>query len=374
MLQNIKKKIQNFSTKLNNFNILYVDYILCITFLNLIIFKLNQILFQISSIYLYPTIIFISIMFISQWSLLTIKIKNTYIFNWFLYSFLIIKNNLYGIVFEYFNYVEHEKYQKLLIFLTGFVLSSWGLNIFFYILNYSYNISIFFFFLLLIFNIFNLIEKKLIFTPKNMEQNREDLDYNSIKILLKINNQQFKKNQSLFYIQKRYIHFNELKNIIKKHGITVMTSATAGSLFTGYLNYYSVTTQNKQYKLQQTQVELQQTQFEYQKEKDKADFIKWRKNLFTKKIAESKKDISLTDEKIGVLNDKINKLQLDMNTRHFWNKVDFSGVISELKEEQNLLKRRRSSFEEELKENQKFDFDIQIAKKQKIDNNLFFDE
>nr|YP_009164875.1 hypothetical protein [Pseudoperonospora cubensis]AKZ29814.1 hypothetical protein [Pseudoperonospora cubensis] len=306
-------------------------------------------------------------MFISQWSLLTIKIKNTYIFNWFLYSFLIIKNNLYGIVFEYFNYVEHEKYQKLLIFLTGFVLSSWGLNIFFYILNYSYNISIFFFFLLLIFNIFNLIEKKLIFTPKNMEQNREDLDYNSIKILLKINNQQFKKNQSLFYIQKRYIHFNELKNIIKKHGITVMTSATAGSLFTGYLNYYSVTTQNKQYK-------LQQTQFEYQKEKDKADFIKWRKNLFTKKIAESKKDISLTDEKIGVLNDKIHKLQLDMDTRHFWNKVDFSGVISELKEEQNLLKRRRSSFEEELKENQKFDFDIQIAKKQKIDNNLFFDE
>ena len=69
---------------------------------------------------------------------MTNRIKNTYIFNWFLYYFLIIKNILYGIIFEYFDFVEHEKYQKLVIFLTGFSLSSWSLNIVFYILNYFY--------------------------------------------------------------------------------------------------------------------------------------------------------------------------------------------------------------------------------------------
>nr|QLD32048.1 hypothetical protein [Pseudoperonospora humuli] len=359
MLQNIKKKIKNFSIKLFNFNTLYVDYILCIAFLNLIILKLNQILFQISFIYLYPIIILISIIFINKLFLLTNRIKNTYIFNWFLYYFLIIKNILYGIIFEYFDFVEHEKYQKLVIFLTGFSLSSWSLNIFFYILNYSYNIiSIIFFIFLLIFNIFNLIEKKLIFTSKNIKQKRDDLDYNFIKTLLKINNQQFNKNKSLFYLQKRYIYFNEIKKLIKKQGLMFITSITVGSVFTGYPHYSSFKIQNKK--------------FDLQKEKDKADFIRWKKDLLTKKITESENDINITDKKIEVLNKKINKLQLDMDTHYFWNKIDFSGIISELKDEKKVLIRRRNSFEEELKENQ--NLGIHFDKKVKIDNNVFFDE
>ncbi|DAZ93512.1 TPA: hypothetical protein N0F65_000361, partial (mitochondrion) [Lagenidium giganteum] len=283
--------------------------------------------------------------FINQWFLLTNKIKNTYIFNWFLYYFLTLKNNIYGTVFEYFEFIEELKYQKLIIFLTGFVLSSWSLNIVFYILNHSYNISILFFFILLILNIFNLIEKKLIFTSKNIEQKKENLDYNSIKFFLKIKNQQFNKNQSLFYIQKRYLHFNEIKDLIKKHGVTVITSATAGSLFTGYLKYSSV-------QVQREQLEVQKNRLETQKDQDKADLIKWREDLQIEKIKIKQNAINATDEKIGILNKQIHELQIDMDTRHFWNKVDFSREISDLKEEKEVLKRRRNSFEEEMKENQ----------------------
>jgi len=53
-----------------------------------------------------------------------------------------------------------------------------------------------------------------------------------------------------------------------------------------------------------------------------------------------------------------------MDTRLFWNKVDFSETIQELKEEQKLLKRRRSSFENEISISEK---------KIKIDNNDFLE-
>lgn len=369
MLQNIKNQLNNIQTKLEKFNKVYIEYLLCITFLNLIILKINQIVFQIPSLYLYPIIIFISILFINQWFILTNKIKNTYVFNWILYYFLIFKNSLYGIVFEYFEFIEELKYQKLMVFLTGFVLSSWSLNIVFYILNYSYNLSILFFFILLIINILNLIEKKLIFTSENINQKNGDLDYNSIKGLLKINNLKFNKNQSLFYIQKRYVHFNEIKNLIKKHGVTVVTSATAGSLFTGYLQHSSVKVQREQLEFSKIQhieqMEIQVKQFEFQKEIEKqkmhSDLLKMREER-----------LSNYDDKIGALNKKINKLQVDMDTRSFWNKVDFSGTIEDLRGEREVLKRRRSSFEEEMKSNQHFE--ISSNKKIKIDNNSLLDD
>jgi hypothetical protein len=54
----------------------------------------------------------------------------------------------------------------------------------------------------------------------------------------------------LFYIEKRYVHFNEIKNLIKKHGVTMAKSATAGSLFTCYLQHFSVKVQKESLKVQ----------------------------------------------------------------------------------------------------------------------------
>ena len=353
MFQKIQKKINNITTKLKSLNEVYINYILCITFLNLIILKINQIFFKIPSIYLYLIIIFISVIFIKEWFIITNKIKNTYIFNWLLYYFLIFKNDLYGITFEYFNYVEQEKYQKLIVFLTGFVLSSWSLNIFFYILNHSYNVSILSFIFLLIFNIFNLIEKKLIFTPENINQKKGDLDYNFIKSLLQINNLKFNKNKSLFYIQKRYVHFNEIKNLIKKHGVTIITSATAGSLFTGYLQYSSV-------QVQKEQLKIQKEQFIYQKEKDKEDFQKWREELDLKKLKTKQKSLNEIDQ-------KIEKYQINMDTSHFWNKVDYSKQIE-------FLKKKRLGIEkdfEKMEKNKEFNIP---RKKIEIDNNSLLED
>jgi hypothetical protein len=377
----IQENLQNISTKLKNFNEVYINYILCITFLNVIILKLNQILFQISSIYLYPTIIFISILFINQWSIITNKVKNTYVFNWCLYYFLIFKNNIYGLTFEYFNYVEHEKYQKLIVFLTGFILSSWTLNIIFLILNNSYNVSILLFIFLLIINIFNLIESKLIFTVENLNQKDQQIDYKIVKKFLKINNLTFDKNRSLFYMQKRYVHFNEIRNLIKKHGITVITSATAGSLFTGYLQISSV-------QVQKEQLEIQKEQFNFQKELEIRKLEYERIKLEQEIIKQREERLLNYDDKIGILNKKIHKIQVDMDSRNFWNKVDFSGTIAELKEEQITLKNRRLELEkeeitskkrrlelEEIKTNQNEENlkNIISDKKMKIDNNLLED-
>ena len=362
MFQKIKNKIQNFSLKFKDFNEIYINYILCITFLNLIIIKLNQILFEIPSIYLYPIIFFISILFIKQWFIVTDKIKNTYLFNWFLYYFLIFKNNIYGFIFEYFNYVEHEKYEKIIVFLTGFILSSWFLNIFFLILNNSYNLSILLFILLLIINILNLIEKKLIFTQKNIDENNQNIDYNLIKNILKINNQKFNKNKSMSYIQKRYMHFNEIKGLIKRHGVTVITSATAGSLFTGYLQHSSVKIQKEQFefqkdlelkKLNQNEIKLEQNKIKLEQDKIK---LEQDKTILEQHIIKQRdKRLANYDEKIGNLNKEIHKIQVDMDSRHFWNKVDFSESIKNLKEEKKLLKKRRSSFDlEEMKDEKIF--------------------
>lgn len=363
MFQKIKEKINNISTKLKNINEIYIDYILCITFLNLIILKLNQIFFKIPYIYLYPIILLISILFINQWFLITDKIKNTYLFNWSLYTFLIFKNGIYGLIFEYFNYVEQEKYTNLLVFLTGFVLSSWFLNILFLILNNSYNLSILIFFILLIINIFNLIEKKIIFNNKNLN-NDQKIDYILVKNILKIENQKFNKNKSLFYIQKRYMHFNEIKNLIKKHGVTVITSATAGSLFTGYLQHSSVQVQKDQLEIQKEQFnfqkELELKKFEEEKLKEKESFQKWREELDLKKLKTKQKSLNEIDQ-------KIEKYQLDMDTSNFWNKVDHSKQL-------DFLKRKRLEIKEDFEKIEE-DKEFNIPKKKiKIDNNSLLDD
>jgi hypothetical protein len=310
MFQKIREKINNISTKLKNLNKIYIDYILCITFLNLIILKLNQILLQIPSIYLYPIIILISILFINQCFLITNKIKNTYIFNWFLYYFLILKNNLYGIIFEYFEYVEQEKYQKIIVFLTGFVLSSWSLNTIFLILNNSYNLSVILFFILLILNIFNLIENKLIFTLGNINKREQQIDYKIVKEFLKINNSTFNKNKSLFYIQKRYVHFSEIRNLIKKHGVTVITSATAGSLFTGYIQVSTIQSQKERLEIQREQLNSQKEQFNFQKDLEIEKFEYEKIKLKHEIMKQREEHLLKYDEKIGLLDKKYIKFKL----------------------------------------------------------------
>ena len=134
MRNKFNNKFQKIKQKLNNINEEYINYFLCISFLTVILFKINSFFFQISIIYLYLIIIILSITFINQWLYIIYNLKNTYYFNYFLYYFLIIKNNIYKSIFYYFKYVENEKNTKLIIFLTGFVFSSWFFNVFFLLL------------------------------------------------------------------------------------------------------------------------------------------------------------------------------------------------------------------------------------------------
>ena len=125
-------------------------------------------------------------------------------------------------------------------------------------------------------------------------------------------------------------------------------------------------------KYQKDQLEHQKTQFEYQKTKNKADFIKWKKDLNIEKTKIRWDVINATDEKIEVLNKQIHKLQVDMDKRYLWNKIDFSEIILDLKEEREVLKRRRSFFEKKIKTDQ--NIEISSEKKIKIDSNNFLDD
>lgn len=67
-----------------------------------------------------------------------------------------------------------------------------------------------------------------------------------------VTNKDFNKNKSMFYIQRRYVHLNAIKDLVKKHGPTVLSSITSGTFASTYIH-------NKG-------VELKKEQFDYQKQ------------------------------------------------------------------------------------------------------------
>jgi hypothetical protein len=162
------------------------------------------------------------------------------------------------------------------------------------------------------------------------------LNFNSIQKILNIKNTNFNRNQNLFYIQKRYVHFTELRQFLQKNGLTILSSTVFGTLFTGYLQHNSVQVQKDQLIIQKDQLIIQKDQLEFDKRQAFESLI------------------NNETEKITKLNKKIHKLQVNMDTTYFWNKVNHKDMIEELKNELVLSKRRRDYFEK-----QKFNENIQ---------------
>lgn len=57
-----------------------------------------------------------------------------------------------------------------------------------------------------------------------------------LKFLMKI----YKEIGPFFYIQKRYMHFNEVKSLIKKHDVNAITNVTKGFLFLQVIYNYNI--------------------------------------------------------------------------------------------------------------------------------------
>ena len=141
---------------------------------------------------------------------------------------------------------------------------------------------------------------------------------------------------------------------MKKYGISVITSATAGGIFTGYVQINKIKNQNKQLVIQKEQLNLETKKFE------------------NKVLAQRNKRLINYDEKINALNKNIHQFQVDIDSHHFWDKIDFVDTINEFKEERALLKRRRSLFDlVDLKETEELSV---LNKKIKIDNNSLLDD
>ena len=321
MFQKLKQKLQFY-------NNVYMDYFLINSLLSLIIFKLNKITFQIPFIYLFIGILLFVILFKNYLLIIGNKIKNTYFFNFILFNDLLIKEFIYSCIFTFIESMAFNKNIKIYLFIFFFTFSYYLTAFLFYI---GFHFNFIFFILLLFVSILNLIENQYIFTLQNIKENQlENLNFNSIQKILNIKNTNFNRNQNLFYIQKRYMHFTELRQFLQKNGLTILSSTAAGTLFTGYLQHNSIQVQKDQLIVQKDQLIIQKDQLEFDK----------------KQAFESL--INNETEKITKLNKKIHKLQVNMDTSYFWNKIDHGYMIDELKSELVLSKRRRDSFEEQI--------------------------
>ena len=148
---------------------------------------------------------------------------------------------------------------------------------------------------------------------------------------------------------------------MKKYGIFVITSATAGGIFTGYVQINKIKNQKEQLVIQKKQLVIQKEELNLKAKKFENKILAQRDKLLTN-----------YDEKINVLNKDIHQLQVDMDSRYFWNTINFTNTINEFKEERALLKRRRSLFDlVDLKETEELSV---LNKKIKIDNNSLLDD
>jgi hypothetical protein len=327
MFQKLKQKLQFY-------NNVYIDYFLINSLLSLILFKLNKITFHIPFIYLFIGILLFVILFKNYFLIIGNKIKNTYFFNFILFNDLLIKEFIYSCIFTFIENTAFDKNTKIYLFFFFFTFSYYLTAFLFYI---GFYFNLFFFFLLLFVSILNLIENQYIFSSQNIKENQlENLNFNSIQKILNIKNTNFNRNQNLFYIQKRYVHFTELRQFLQKNGLTILSSTVFGTLFTGYLQHNSVQVQKDQLIIQKDQLIIQKDQLEFDKRQAFESLI------------------NNETEKITKLNKKIHKLQVNMDTTYFWNKVNHKDMIEELKNELVLSKRRRDYFEK-----QKFNENIQ---------------
>ena len=319
----IKNKLNKAFETLKSFNEVFADYILCFVFFNLIFVKLNQFLFEIPSSFLYPVTVFVSIIFINQLLLIANKIKNTYLFNWFLFYFLNFKNAIYGIIFEFIDFFDYEKNQKILIFLIAFIISSWALNIVFFVLNYSDNLSISLFFISLIFSIFNLIESRLIFTAENVSKKNQQIDFKMIKVFLKTNNLTFDKNRPLVYIQRRYLSFNQISNFFKKNGVPLFTGAATGGLITSYTQVSTVRIQKEQVAQAKQQFE-KRFAFDQEVEQKRLDIEQQRFNLEAREKLEKSlhEDFTVLEQKLSEKNSYFSKNDNSLHIDHLKMRIE----------------------------------------------------
>lgn len=96
------------------------------------------------------------------------------------------------------------------VYMDYFLINSLLSLILFKLNKITFQISFIYLFIgiLLFVSILNFIENQYIFTSQNIKENQlENMNFNSIQKILNIKNTNFNRNQNLFYIQKRYLHF-----------------------------------------------------------------------------------------------------------------------------------------------------------------------
>ena len=78
----------------------------------------------------------------------------------------------------------------------------------------------------------------------------------------------------------------------------------------------------------------------------------------------------MIEELILYLSKEIRQFKIDMDSRHFRNKVNFSNTFQELTKEQNTLKRERVFFNFEEMRTNIYENTIPINKKIKLENSF----
>lgn len=200
---------------------------------------------------------------------ITNKIKNNYLFNVFLYYFLNFKNNLFGLIFEFIDFLEsHPK--KTFYYSEFFFYLIVGLFICFFLLNnmfiyYHFTfISFLVFIISLLYSIFGLIENSIIKPKENFSSANVNMDFIKVRSILRVSETSFKKNRNFYHLQRRYLAGEEVRTFLKRHATSLVTSGLAAL---GLNNQNKI--QQEQLGVDKEQLGLEKRKFQYARSLDK---------------------------------------------------------------------------------------------------------
>jgi hypothetical protein len=270
---------------LKNFTITFFNPHLIFVYgcLSTIIFRLNTFFnLNINFFTLLGIIFFISFIIYVKIDFFSLKFKNNFYFNLFLYRFLDFKNRLYHILWDYSkkHFFFIEKLIICIILVNNFIL-------FFYLIktDFLYGfLNIVVFVSLLIFNLFNLLENYII---KNYFSSEEKINFINIQKKLKIEkvNPIFIKNNNDF----NYIHYRYFSGrFTKEVGTKIMATLGSVSGITGVILYGT----DNYHKIEDRKVALQVSLDKIKsEEKISSDKIKSEEKISLEQISKSFKQV-----------------------------------------------------------------------------------
>ena len=290
-------------------------------FIFLILNRFNSILeLKFSLMLLSMVSVFIVILFKSFLELISIQIKNSFIFNYIFFYYLNFTNIIYKIVASTFVALDGFKYRKLCYFQIIVYVSLYSIFFFKYM---AINNQILLLILLLINSLLHNIQSQFVFNiesvQKDLFRKNFQLDYPYIQKILGVKNSStfFEKKDKFVFLQKRYIMKTSIIKKVKENLVLAVSGIGVAGCIAGVVGYSEVKRNASELRKNNVIVDIEQKRFAFEQEQA----------AFEQELAKTK----MKYENLDKIDSKIENYQKVMDTSSFWNRVDHSKQIAFLK-------------------------------------------